>query len=542
MSRRTTLRVLSAVGGLALAATVAPAYAMTPEPAAPATAEVTADSTHTVTLDLVGDTYVSSSGQTTSQSSSTELRVGSSNLGLTKSRSYLDFDYSPLADIPADAVIASADLDLSNFVTGSCAGTPIRAARITGDWTLDGLKWSTQPSATTAGWASSTAAFGASACPDEGVVTFDVKGIVSDWISGEPEHGILIKADRENAATGYRKYRSSENGDASKAPTLTITYDAPPGVPTDLSVTPGANSYATSLTPTLGATVTDPDGPVSGYFEVRKGTTLSSPIVWTATSDPVDSGDEASVTVPDGVLLDGTLYSVWVRSDDGIMRSNPAAIAFKTDVTAPTVTITSDKYTDNTWLSGAPVSSTFTFDGSTDTAGFHITTDGTEYTVGTNRLGGNYATSWTPTPGWHVITAAPVDKAGNVGAVQTFRFGVGAPEFTTPAFWQESTADFPVDVSAPAGATGATLSWQVAGESTWHTATHVVKGGSAWNGSVIADGGRSTTGPLTWHATAETLGAGTLTAPALVRIHACFHYSGAADKCTADRFVQLVEE
>jgi hypothetical protein len=46
---------------------------------------------------------------------------------------------------------------------------------------------------------------------------------------------------------------------------------------------------------------------------------------------------------------------------------------------------------------------------------------------------------------------------------------------------------------------------------------------------------------MTWHATDEALGTGTLTAPTLVLVHGCFHYTAAADKCTADRYVQLVE-
>jgi hypothetical protein len=543
VSRRITFRTLSAAGCVALATIASPASALTVDPGVtPAVAGTAADSAHTVTLDLVGDTWVSSSGQTTtSQAASPELRVGARTFGGAKSRTYLDFDYSALGDIPAGAVITSAELDLSNFASGSCSGAPLRAARVTGAWTLDGLTWANQPAATTAGWGTSTASFGAAACPAEGLATFDVKGIVNAWISGEARRGILVKVDQESGVASNRTFRSAENSDTAKAPTLTISYDAPPAVPTDLTVTPGANGYATSLTPTLGATVSDPDGTVSGYFEVRKGTTASSPVVWSGTSDPVDSGDEATVTVPGGVLLDGTLYSVWVRGDDGIMRSNPAATAFKTDVTAPDVVVTSNVFTDGQWKTVMPTSATFTLNGSSDVGGFHLTTDGTAYDVGAN-LSGDKSITIKPTPGWHVLEVTPVDRAGNVGDTVTFSWGTGAPEFTTPAFWQTSTADFAVDISAPAGATGATLQWQVPGEATWHTATHLVRGVAAWDGSLITDQGRSTTGPLTWHATAETLGSGTLAAPALVRIHGCFHYAGSADKCTADRFVQLVEE
>jgi hypothetical protein len=541
MSRRVWFRTASVLACVALAATAPSATALTRD-AGVATAEP--GGTHTVTLGLAGDTYVSSLGATTSQSTSPDLVVGSKNLGLTKSRSYLDFDYSALADIPADAVITSAELSLSNYVTGSCAGTAIRASRVTGAWTLAGLKWSAQPAVTTLGSGTSTTSYGAAACPAEGTVTFDVSGIVSSWVGGSATRGIQIRAVKEAAATGYRIYRSAENGDDAKAPTLTVTYDSYPDTPTDVAVSPGTTGYSSSLAPTLSATVTDPDGdPVSGSFVVRKGTTLSSPIVWTGSSDPVASGETASVTMPDGLLVDGTIYSVAVTGDDGSLQSKAfGATKFKVDVTAPDVVITSDVYTDGEWLSADPTSSKFTFDGSADTAGFYLNLDGADYTVGSNAAGGNYTVTFKPTPGWHVITATPVDKAGNEGAEQTFSFGAGAPAFIVPTEWEGSTDDFPVDITAPAGATGAVLQWRVWGETTWHDAAHVDQGEAAWDGSVSNDGGHADTGLLTWHATSEPFNGGTLTAPLALQVRGCFQYDAAEDACTPERFVQLVSE
>jgi hypothetical protein len=535
---------VSVLACVALAATAPSASALTRDSAtAPAQVATVDAGAHTVVLGLAGDTWVSSSGTTTSQSTSPELLVGSKNLGLTKSRSYLDFDYAGLADIPAGAVITSAQLSLSNFVTGSCTGTAIRASRITGAWTLAGLKWSAQPAVTTLGSGTSTASYGAAACPAEGTVTFDVSGIVSSWVGGSATRGIQVRADKEGAATGYRSYRSAENGDAAKAPTLAITFNSYPDTPTAVTVAPGAPGYATSLAPTLSAKVTDPDGdPVSGTFVVRKGTTVTSPVVWTGSSDPVASGDVASVTVPGGLLVDGTTYSVAVTGDDGSLQSKEIGAAkFKVDVTAPDVVITSDVYTDGEWLTTDPASTKFTFDGSPDTAGFHINTDGADYTVGSNAAGGDYTVTLKPTAGWHVITATPVDKAGNAGAEQTFSFGAGAPAFIVPTEWEGATADFPVDFTGPAGATGGLLQWRVYGETTWHTAAHVSRGDAAWDGSVGNDGGHADTGLLTWHATAEPLGAGTLKAPALLQVRGCFQYDAAQDACTAERFVQLVQ-
>ena len=535
---------MSAVACVALATTVQPASAGTLDSgAAAAAAADNAAATQTVVLGLAGDTWVSSSGQTTSQSTSPELRVGSNTLGLTKSRSYLDFDYSGLGGIPADAVISSAQLTLSNFVTGSCSGTAIRASRVTGAWTVAGLKWTAQPAVTTLGSGTSTAAYGAGACSAEGTATFDVSGIVRDWVSGAARHGIQVKADNEGAVTGYRKYRSAENGDAAKTPALTVKYNSYPNTPTDLAVSPGNPGYATSLTPTFTAAVSDPDGgQVGGFFEVRKGTTASSPIVWSGSSDLVDSGDDASATVPDGVLLDGTVYTVAAYGYDGTLKSKSLVGArFTVDVTAPQVAISSDVFTDETWTNPMPASATFTLDGSADTGGFYVTTDGFDYTVGVNATGDSTKTL-KPTPGWHTTSVTPVDKAGNTGATSTFSWGTGAPEFTTPAFWEQSTASFLVDISAPPGASSATLLWRLPSEATWHTAKRVAAGEAAWDGSVTNGGGRATTGPLTWNATDEPLGTGTLHAPAYVLIHGCFQYPSAPEACTAERYVQLVEE
>jgi hypothetical protein len=548
VSHRVWFRSLSAVACFALVATLSSQAVAVTESAAPppASAAVTnPDGTHTVTLDLVGDTWVSSSGQTTSQATSPELRVGSNNLGLTKARSYLDFDYSPLAGVSPDAVVTSAELRLSNFLTGSCAGTAIRASRVTGAWTLADLKWGAQPAVTTTGAGTSTAAFGASACPAEGTATFDMKAIVSSWLSGTAKRGVQIRAEKEGAATGYRKYRSVENGDPAKAPTLTITYDSYPATPTDLKVAPGQTGYAISTMPALSALVSDPDGgPVRGFFEVRSGSGAFAPIVWSGSSAEVASGERATVTVPDDILEDTKIYSVAAYSQDVAVKSKSAVVTgFKVDLIAPVVVITSNVFTDGQWKNPMPSSATFTLNGSADTSGFIITMDGTRLPNPAKADGsGDYTITWTPTAGWHTLEVQPADKAGNLGDVKTFSFGTGSPVFTLPTEWEASTADFPVFVSGPPDATGAALLWRAVGDTVWHTAAHISRDDSAWDGSVTDDGGRAVTGLLTWHATQETFGTGKLTAPALVQVRGCFQYAAAATACTADRYVSLAEE
>lgn len=542
MSRRMWLGSTTAIAALGLvAAMTSGALAASPAQEV-AVLEDPVSTTRTVTLDLTGDTWVSNIGQTTSQATSTELRVGSANLGITKARSYLDFDYSALADIPADAVVQSAALTLSNFETGSCAGSAIRVSRVTGVWTVAGLTWAKQPAVTTTGAATSVKSYGAAACPAEGAVAFDATAIVNSWLSGGAQRGVQITAVQEGAKTGFRKYRSAENGDAAKAAKLTVTYNSYPATPEQLAVAPeiGVTGLVSSLTPTLSATVSDPDGDaVHALFEVRKGNNVLAPLVWSGASEPVESGETASATMPAGVLLDGSIYTVLVHAHDGTLKSKARIYkVFKVDVTAPEVTVTSDTLTNGEWTNPTPESAKFTLNGSADTAGFYLTADGQELpAVGAN-TSGDYTTTIKPTPGWHTFEVTPVDKAGNLGATVTFSYGTGAPTFTSPSVWESSTSDFAVSVDAPAPATGATLQWRVWGQGTWQTATEVDRGEAAWDGAVTNDGGRATTGLLTWHAALEALD----TRPLALQVRACFEYADAETACTAERFVVLAEE
>ncbi len=524
--------LVAAMTSGALAASPAQGVAVLEEPV----------STHTVTLDLTGDTWVSNIGQTTSQATSPELRVGSTNLGITKARSYLDFDYSALADIPADAVVQSAALTLSNFETGSCAGSAIKVSRVTGLWTVPGLTWTKQPAVTTTGSATSVKSYGAAACPAEGAVAFDATAIVNSWLSGGAQRGVQVAAVQEGAKTGFRKYRSAENGDAAKAATITVTYNSYPATPEELAVEPESEvvGLVPSLTPTFSAKVSDPEGDaVHALFEVRKGNNVLAPLVWSGASEPVASGETASATMPAGVLLDGSIYTVLVHAHDGTLKSKAKIYkVFKVDVTAPEVTVTSDTLTNGEWTNPTPASAKFTLNGSADTAGFYLTVDGQEVPAAGANSSGDYATTITPTAGWHTFEVTPVDKAGNLGATVTFSYGTGAPTFTSPSVWESSTSDFAVSVDAPAPATGATLQWRVWGQGTWQTATEVDQGEAAWDGAVTNDGGRATTGLLTWHAALEAPTA----RPVALQVRACFEYADAETSCTAERFVVLAEE
>lgn len=517
-----------ALGGLQLGAGPASSAAET-EPAEGTTAQ-------TVVLKASGDTWVQSGLTSKSQHTSPELRVGTKNVGLTQAKSYLTFDTSALGEAQASWIV-DAKVSLSNFTAGSCSGSDIRLSRVTKAWSLTGLTWGTQPTVATTDSSTNDKARGATGCTGEGVVDFDATAIVRSWVAGAGNHGVQLASVKAGANGSYRGYRSLENGDPAKVPTLTVTVSQPPATPTDLAVTPaGANDFITSTTPTLSAMVSDPDGgQVRGYFEVTHG----ADVVWSGTSDPVASGGTATVEVPAGKLSDGSIYtvSVWGLDDVDVRSEESAFETVIVDSIAPTVTVTSATFTDGQWAANLPSSDTITLDGSGDTGGFHLDLDGSTATVGADTQGDRDLT-YTPSAGWHVLKVTPVDRAGNLGETVTFSYGAGAPAFTKPTMWTASTASFPVDFSGPAGASGATLEWRLAGTTTWRSAAKVTTSeGTAWQGAVTGTG-RSTTGALTWNATQEAHNGGKLTGPALLELRGCFQY-GDTEKCTGSVFVTL---
>lgn len=507
-----------------------PAYLADPERVYPVTVDPT------VVLTATGDTWVQNLLPNTSQHTSTELRVGTNNAGINQNRSYLNFDTSALGS-PQPGSITDAKVSLSNFTAGSCSGSAIKMSQVTSAWTVPGITWSNKPTVTATGASTNDAAHGFTGCTSEDVVDFDATEIVKSWAGGATNHGVELTAVTLNNAS-YRKYRSLENGDNAKSPKLTVTIGQRPATPTGLTAAPGLyNNFITSKTPTLSTVVTDPDGgQVKGYFEVKQSSTL----VWSGTSTAVASGGTATIDVPSGELSEATTYTIsaWGEDDTNNRSTTPATKTVTVDTIAPTATITSAQFTNGNWTTTVPGSDTVTVDGSADTGGFYLNYDGVTNAAGANSSG-DRVTTYTPTPGWHVYEVTPVDKAGNFGAPVTFTYGTGAGAFTTPTQWTPSTASFPVDFSGPPSATGATLQWRLAGETTWRTATKVKKtDGTNWTGSITGTG-RSTTGALIWNATQETYGSGTLTAPGLIETKGCFQYTSSADSCTTNLLLSL---
>ncbi len=495
------------------------------------------DGSLTFEASAIGDTWVQSGLPNTSQHTSPELRVGTSSVGLIKARSYLRFDTSALDVDPG--WIVEADVELSNFVAGSCSGSPIRLSQVTSAWTVPAITWAKQPTTAVAGSTTTDTGRGAKGCTAEGDVAFDATAIVAAWADGQANHGVQLKADKESLNASWRKYRSSEGGAATK-PTLTVVVNEPPATPADAALTPGGGDYTTSTTPAISAVLSDPEGAaVTGRFEIFDASRSS---IWVGTSEAVPSGETASVDVPSGVLEEGGVYALVVHAQDplGERSAEPLVKAFGVDSVAPALVISSAQLADGTWTTAIPAPATISLAGGPGTGGFYIDYDGSTATIAAD-ADGNRDLVFTPTAGWHVLRVTPVDRAGNLGEQVTFQFGVGPAAFATPKMWDTSTGSFPIDLSSRPGATGAKLEWRIANQTVWRTATKLTDGeGAAWTGAVTDAPGRSVSGPLTWNATQEPLGTGTLKAPALVEIRGCFQYAEGAESCSASLYVGLV--
>lgn len=144
----------------------------------------------------------------------TSIRLGY-NSGVTSplERGLIKFD---LGLIPNDAIINSATLQLYAWDTVAFG---ITLNKITSAWLESSVSWNNQPPSTIV----STDSSGTTA---NSYKSFDIKSIVQQWVSGDPNHGILLKALLEDSRSGLINFASSKDTTA-RQPRLTIDYTIP---------------------------------------------------------------------------------------------------------------------------------------------------------------------------------------------------------------------------------------------------------------------------------------------------------------------------
>ena len=443
----------------------------------------------TSTLAVTTDTWVATN-YTDSQVSSTELKSGTYDAGTTKARSYLKFDVSKFKG----KHITDTNLALYSYYSSTCAtsgaGTQVR--RITSTWSSSDITWSEQPSTTTTGAITNKAALGYSSsdCPG-GTMNFDIDAIVQAWADGSANHGLRIASADETDSLTWRRFRSANyvSGDGSTEPHLTVTYNSYPSTPSSLAISPSqvnaynGKRYVTSLTPTLSAKVTDPDGSSSkGQFEITADPAYADTTYsYTGTSSSVASGSTAKLAIPSASAFpagahlryrvrahDGTDYGSWTGHTTFVMNTGLPA--------APTVTC--DTYGQNGWTAKAdgPVSCTIDTS-SADGAGYYWGLDNSSLPNKkldtTDGNGGDAATvSISPANGWHTLHARTVDSGGNLSAATTaYSFGVGADgaAILSPASGDTTARRLTLSAKGLTTYTGVTWQYRRGETDTWHT-------------------------------------------------------------------------
>lgn len=442
----------------------------------------------TSTLAVTTDTWVATN-YTDSQVSSTELKSGTYDAGTTKARSYLKFDVSAFKG----KHITDTNLALYSYYSSTCqttgAGTQVR--RITSSWSSSDITWSAQPSTTATGAVTNTAAKGYSStdCP-AGTMNFDIDAIVQAWADGSSNYGLRIAGASETDSYTWRRFRSANyvSGDGSTEPHLTVTYNSYPAKPSSLAISPSqvnaynGNRYVTSLTPTLSAKVTDPDGSnAKAQFEITADPAYAdTTYTYTGTSSAVSSGSTAKLTVPSASALpagkhlryrvrayDATDYGSWTGYTTFVLNTaKPNAPA-----------VSCDTYEENGWMAKADGAVSCTVDtDSTDGAGYHWGLDDTSMPNRkldtTNGTGGDKLTiSINPANGWHTLYAKTVDSGGNLSATTTaYSFGVGADgaAILSPQDGDDTARRLTLSAKGLTSYTGVTWQYRRGEEDSWH--------------------------------------------------------------------------
>ncbi|MEV0741503.1 DNRLRE domain-containing protein [Streptomyces sp. NPDC050549] len=443
----------------------------------------------TSTLAVTTDTWVQTPDYTDSQVSSTELKSGTYDAGTDVARSYLKFDVSKFAGKHITDTNLALYLYYSSTCSTSGAGTQVR--RITSSWSSSDVTWSAQPSTTTTGAITNTAAKGYSStdCP-AGTMNFDIDAIVQAWADGSTNYGLQVRGADESDSLTWRRFRSANyaSGDNSVEPHLTVTYNsyATTGA---LAISPSSvnaysgKRYITTYTPTLSAKVTDVDGSsVKGQFEVTNDPAYSSESAYstTFTSSSVASGGTATYAVPSASALPAQHMRMRVRGYDGTdYGAWSSYIYFVPNVAKPAApTVTCDTYTQNGWTAKADSAVTCTLDtSSSDGAGYYWGLDNSSLAnkkLDTdNGNGGDALTvSIDPADGWHTLYVRTVDSGGNLSAATTaYSFGVGADgaAILSPAAGDTTARRLTLSAKGLTTYTGVTWQYRRGETDSWHT-------------------------------------------------------------------------
>ncbi|MEU0949469.1 DNRLRE domain-containing protein [Streptomyces canus] len=496
---------------------------LTPDQGFLATAQYPVTVDPTSTLAVTTDTWVQTPAYTDSQVSSTELKSGTYDGGSDIARSYLKFDVSKFAG----KHITDTNLALYSYYSSTCstsgAGTQVR--RITSSWSSSDVTWGTQPSTTTTGAVTSTAAKGYSStdCP-AGTVNFDIDAIVQAWASGSANYGIQVRGADESDSLTWRRFRSANyvSGDNSVEPHLTVTYNSY-ATTSALAISPSSvnaysgKRYVTTYTPTLSAKVTDADGSsVKAQFEITNDPSYSgeTSYSYTGTSASVASGSTAKLTIPSASQLAAAHLRMRVRGYDSTdYGAWSSYIYFVPNVAKPAApSISCAAYPQDTWTTKASGAVSCTLDtSSSDGQGYLWGLDDAAmpksvYDTADGNGGDPLTISISPGEDWHKLYAKAIDSGGNISTTATtYAFGVGdGAGLLTPQEGDSAARRISLTAIGKSSYTGVTYQYRRGETDTWTSIPVVDVTKSSDNSAISAWPVAVTSGSpaaLTWNVT-----------------------------------------
>lgn len=515
---------------------------------------VTIDPTYsTVDSSRLGDVAIQKNSSTTTGNLTAVHELDGLSGGLNL---YRDFENFGTPSLPSGAVFISATLSMFEYDASTCTAQTTNVYPITGSWSGGSLTWANQPQVASGVFKSFNYGDETAGC-NNAWASIDITSIEQGYLNTpSSNHGLELRMSNDvNLTTANYKSFCTQNSAATDCagvgpsdpssvghPTVTVTYDQPPNTPAGPSMTPtspcttgSGRPYLNTLTPTLNASVTDPDGgsvqgsidlTYLGGAQIGGGEQLSS---------NVTSGATSTWTVPGGWLANGTSYSWKARAYDGRLYSSLYApwCEFTTDVTAPGApSASSTQYPSGRW-SASGQSASFTFTGTDGISGVdHYLYSLDNPTPSTATASGAANASATVSlgviaDGWHTLYAQAVDKAGNVSGIASYSFGVGTgPSIVSPSAGTISQQTFVLSGGNKAGATQATFYYRRTAADAWTpiptSDVSAANGSPAFSGwpytFTALSGNASSTPNLNWNAT-STL-APLVTSP--VQVAVCF--------------------
>jgi hypothetical protein len=281
-------------------------------------------------------------------------------------------------------------------------------------------------------------------CGNQGRFEFDVTEsarVMADFNTGSVAIG-LKAANESSMQIGWKRY----GYDA----TYSVTYNRPPNVPSGLRtsdpdtscVIGSSRPYIRSVTPSLWATFSDPDGGnVSAAFFIYRD---DGYLVWNpGPGVGFSSGLQSAITVPSGLLKNGETYKWYAQARDATgLYGVSTYCEFTIDVlrpgAVPGVTAVHGQpgvYGEDKVGGGVGKAGQFQFDtgGVSDVVSYKYSFNSDALNRGITVAAGGKVT-FTPTmAGTQRLYVQSVDRAGNTSDVRLYRFSVDHP--STSSRW-----------------------------------------------------------------------------------------------------------